>query len=61
MSMSRSSSLISGQKDDVCIIGSETAEDDPASGAVDFRASTVLSATEASSPPIVPKFNLLIN
>jgi hypothetical protein len=60
MSMSRSSSL-SGEKDDVCIIGSETAEDDPASGAVDFRASTVLSATEASSPPIVSKFNVLIN
>jgi hypothetical protein len=59
MSMSRSSSLISGEKDDVCC--RETAEDDPASGAVDFRASTVLSATEASSPPIVPKFNLLIN
>jgi hypothetical protein len=60
MSMSRSSSL-SGEKDDVCIIGSETAEDDPASRAVDFCTGIVLSATEASSPPIVPKFNLLIN
>jgi hypothetical protein len=61
MSMSRSSSLISGEKDDGCIIGSVTAEDGPSSRAVDFRTGIVLSAIEASSPPIVPKFNLLIN
>jgi hypothetical protein len=45
--MSRSSSLISGEKDDSCIIGSVTAEDGPSSRAVDFRTGIVLSANEA--------------
>jgi hypothetical protein len=57
MSMSRSSSLISGEKDDGCIIGSETAEVDPASRAVDFSAGIMLNATDGSSSPIAPKFN----
>jgi hypothetical protein len=61
MSLFSSSSPISGERGAVCIIGSHTFDDDPAAGPVDPRASTALRATAVSSPPIAPKFNLLIN
>jgi hypothetical protein len=57
MSMSRSSSLISGEKDDGCIIRSVIAEDGPSSRAVDFHTGIVLNAAAGSSSPIPPKFN----
>jgi hypothetical protein len=57
MSTSRSSSLISAEKDGGSCSGSETPESGriDTSRAADFCGGTVLSATDASVPPKAPK------
>jgi hypothetical protein len=59
MSMSRSASLISGEKGAARSIGSETSAcgRGGASRALDFGACITLSATAASASPTGPKFN----